>query len=213
MSTLLTLPTELLIQILTLVSSSKSDLYHLLQASKKLLPLLKPLLYHSNTITDRATRHLLENVNEEDSKRVRKLVIRGHDNLDPYTIGIDDEDDSAPYDEDKVGQGCFRDLLEGNLLDLSCEFEPDAVTLQGGATDRFEIRRRHRDSTHQQSSGRIEVDPLETFTTRLQNRFQPRRTLSIESYRHSRPLDPLSPARIHPESTSNRILLRYGIPT
>jgi len=123
MSTLLTLPTELLIQILTLVSSSKSDLYHLLQASKKLLPLIKPLLYHSITITDRATRHLLENVNEEDSKRVRKLVIRGHDNLDPYTIGIDDEDDSAPYDEDKVGQGCFRDLLEGNLLDLSCEFK------------------------------------------------------------------------------------------
>lgn len=115
--TLLSLPTELLTEICRRVSSS-SDLYHLVQTSKQLVGIVKPILYHHVIITDKVQRDLLGNVSEEDAKLVKKLVIRGFESVDLVREG---EDDYYWERKDNIGPGCIRDLLEGKLLDLSCE--------------------------------------------------------------------------------------------
>ena len=117
---LLDLPTELLAEICNRVSSP-SDLYHLIPASKQLVSIVKPLLYHHITITNKSQRDLLGNVNKEDAKLVKKLVIKGFKSVD---LSKRDEEDYDWEGEDRVRPGCVRDLLEGRLLDFSCKFRP-----------------------------------------------------------------------------------------
>ncbi|GAA5825647.1 hypothetical protein JCM5353_007523 [Sporobolomyces roseus] len=109
-----TLPTELLVEIFSSVSST-SDLYHSLQASKQLAEIIRPFLYHYITIQGKEQRERLKNVRDEDKKLVRKLTIKG---VGPITV--EDMDERAQ--SYSGGEGCVEELFSGELLDISGKF-------------------------------------------------------------------------------------------
>ncbi|GAA5858149.1 hypothetical protein JCM5353_005947 [Sporobolomyces roseus] len=81
------LPTELLIKIFSAVSSP-SDLYHILQASKRFASISRPFFYHHITIETQQQRERLKDIRDEDKKLVKKVTIKG---VGPITIEDMDE--------------------------------------------------------------------------------------------------------------------------
>lgn len=105
-----TLPTELLVEIFSSVSSP-SDLYHSLQASKQLAKVVRPFLYHHITIQGKEQRERLKNVRDEDKKLVKNLTIKDEKADNDKIV----DDPSERYS----GSESLRALLVGDLLDLS----------------------------------------------------------------------------------------------
>ena len=112
-----TLPTELLIKIFSIVSST-SDLYHSLLCSKELAEVVRPVLYDHITIETSLQRETLKRVREEDKKSVRKLTIKGDGPIEISKM----EEHFESKEGCKLGGGCLLDLYEGKLLDVSSSF-------------------------------------------------------------------------------------------
>ncbi|GAA5974910.1 hypothetical protein JCM5350_004500 [Sporobolomyces pararoseus] len=111
------LPPELITEIFSNLTSSPSDLYHSLLASRSFYALAKPFLYSHITITSNEDCELLRRVKEEDKQLVKKLTIIGHGLYDRKTY-----DPSRLVYEPPVFDPlakCVRDLLAGKLLEIS----------------------------------------------------------------------------------------------
>ncbi|GAA5873116.1 hypothetical protein JCM16303_006944 [Sporobolomyces ruberrimus] len=109
------LPNELLAEIFEHLSSSSSNLFHLLLSSRSFIHAVKAILYRHITITTRAQRSGLASIRKEDSLRVRKVTIIVDGpirtaKLDLHFTGVNGC---------KLGGGCVLDLLVGSLLDIS----------------------------------------------------------------------------------------------
>ena len=109
-------PPEVLEDIFSQLSSSKSALYHLSLSCKIFYHICKPFLYPHITITTGEQRRRLKEVRKEDAQLVRKLVIRGQERSDGRLRmnGLDNT----------IGSGIIDDLFQGNLLDISGSFFP-----------------------------------------------------------------------------------------
>ncbi|GAA5965301.1 hypothetical protein JCM3765_007156 [Sporobolomyces pararoseus] len=105
------LPTELLEEIFSQLSSSKSALYNLSLSCRTFYLLCKPFLYSHITIVTRVQRERLKQVRKEDAKLVRKLIIKGK-----RRSAWSDRTDGT---ECTVGNKIIEDLFLGNLLLIS----------------------------------------------------------------------------------------------
>ncbi|GAA5970748.1 hypothetical protein JCM3765_004701 [Sporobolomyces pararoseus] len=105
------LPTELLEDIFSQLSSSKSALYNLSLSCRTFYFLCKPFLYSHITIVTRVQRERLLQVRKEDAKLVKKLVIKGKER----------HARSSRMDGTECTVGCniIEDLFSGKLLDIS----------------------------------------------------------------------------------------------
>jgi len=110
------LPIELLQGIFSSLSSSSSDLYHVLLACHTFSEVVKPILYHAITITTQLQRTQLISIKEEDKQRVRKVVILGCGKIPTHHIEMHFGGGRCD-----LGPGCVEDLLEGKLLDITGE--------------------------------------------------------------------------------------------
>ncbi|GAA5965281.1 hypothetical protein JCM3765_007149 [Sporobolomyces pararoseus] len=105
------LPTELLEDIFSQLSSSKSALYNLSLSCRTFYFLCKPFLYSHITIVTRVQRERLMQVRKEDAKLVRKLVIKGRARA-PGSNCVDGT-------ECTVGSNIIEDIFSGKLLNIS----------------------------------------------------------------------------------------------
>ncbi|GAA5965288.1 hypothetical protein JCM3765_007151 [Sporobolomyces pararoseus] len=105
------LPNEILIDIFSQLSSSKSALYNLSLSCRTFYILCKPSLYSQIAIKTREDRRRLMQVRKEDAKLVRKLVIKGRQRS---ALSI-----STDGTECTVGIKIIEDLFSGKLLDIS----------------------------------------------------------------------------------------------
>ncbi|GAA5974863.1 hypothetical protein JCM5350_004476 [Sporobolomyces pararoseus] len=114
-------PPELLEDIFSQLSSSKSALYHLSLSCKTFYHLCKPFLYTHITITTGEQRRKLKEVRKEDAQLVRKLVIKGEDSTETDSQEEDSVETDSQIDEadDSIGSGIIEDLFSGKLLDIS----------------------------------------------------------------------------------------------
>ncbi|GAA5824880.1 hypothetical protein JCM5353_006934 [Sporobolomyces roseus] len=113
-----TLPTELLRSIFSNLSSSPSDLVHLLCSSKAFSILIKPLLYKSIKITKKYQRASLALMREEDWNLVQSVSIVGND-LVWNSIG--EFGDHFKEDGESVcelGAGCIKDIFDEKYFKL-----------------------------------------------------------------------------------------------
>ncbi|GAA5974875.1 hypothetical protein JCM5350_004481 [Sporobolomyces pararoseus] len=104
------LPPELLEDIFSQLSSSKSALYNLSLSCKTFCHICKPFLYSHITITTGEQRRKLMEVKKEDAQLVKKLVIKGEKST-RREIEMDGADNS-------IGSGIIVDLFSGDLLDI-----------------------------------------------------------------------------------------------
>ncbi|GAA6015833.1 hypothetical protein JCM11491_007202 [Sporobolomyces phaffii] len=108
------LPTELLVEIFTRVSSSPVDLYHVLASSRRFASIVRPILYRHVTITSSQQRRRLRSVRQEDAQLVKQVTILGDGPIEPEDIDYHVEQGYCPLDSD-----CVYDLLTGKILDIS----------------------------------------------------------------------------------------------
>ncbi|GAA5974911.1 hypothetical protein JCM5350_004501 [Sporobolomyces pararoseus] len=108
------LPPELLSAIFSNLTSSPSDLYQCLLASRSLYVLIKPFLYSHITIRTKEQRSNLSKVKEEDKQLVRKITILGDGRIKTKKI-----ERHFKRDECTLGKNVVKDLLIGKLLDIS----------------------------------------------------------------------------------------------
>ncbi|GAA6015815.1 hypothetical protein JCM11491_007196 [Sporobolomyces phaffii] len=111
---LASLPTELLVEIFTRVSSSPADLYHVLATSRRFASIVRPILYRHVTITSRQQRKRLRSVRKEDAQLVKQVTILGDGPIE--TEDIKDYFESSSY---RFGSDCVHQLLTGQILDIS----------------------------------------------------------------------------------------------
>ncbi|GAA5974936.1 hypothetical protein JCM5350_004511 [Sporobolomyces pararoseus] len=104
-------PPEVLEDIFSQLSSSKSALYNLSLSCKTFYHICKPFLYSHVTITTGEQRRKLKEVRKEDAQLVKKLVIKG-ENSSRKEVQMDGKDNL-------IGSGIIEDLFVGNLLDIS----------------------------------------------------------------------------------------------
>ncbi|GAA5974886.1 hypothetical protein JCM5350_004486 [Sporobolomyces pararoseus] len=105
------LPPELLEDIFSQLSSSKSALYHLSLSCRTFYHLCKPFLYSYITIITGEQRRKLKQVRQEDAQLVRKLVVKG-EKSSRNEMQMDGKDNS-------IGSGIIEELFLGELLDIS----------------------------------------------------------------------------------------------
>ncbi|GAA5914231.1 uncharacterized protein JCM6883_000782 [Sporobolomyces salmoneus] len=109
-----TLPNELLAEVFTQLSSSKSTLFNVCLASRAFYDIAKPFLYSYITIRTQRRRRLLKRVKKEHAKLVKTLIIDGGQADDSYGYKLEGND---LYREE--GHRCLVELFEGSFLDLS----------------------------------------------------------------------------------------------
>ncbi|GAA5902447.1 F-box protein [Sporobolomyces salmoneus] len=105
-----TLPNELLCDIFSQLSSSKSTLFHISLASRTFCYIAKPFLYSYIKITTRECRERLKRVRKEDARLVKKLVIDGRKASFENGVGSS---------ETESGHECLVELFRGEFLDIS----------------------------------------------------------------------------------------------
>ncbi|GAA5974890.1 hypothetical protein JCM5350_004488 [Sporobolomyces pararoseus] len=110
------LPPELLEDVFSQLSSSKSALYHLSLSCRTFYHLCKPFMYSHITITTGEQREKLKEVRKEDAQLVKKLVIKGR-RISSAAVQMNGRDNS-------IGSGIIEDLFTGELLDISGSFFP-----------------------------------------------------------------------------------------
>ncbi|GAA5902178.1 uncharacterized protein JCM6883_001320 [Sporobolomyces salmoneus] len=105
-----TLPNELLHDIFSQLSSSKSTLYGVSLASRTFCYIAKPFLYSYVKVTTRGCRDRLKRVRKEDARMVKKLVIDGRKASFENGVGSS---------ETESGHECLVELFRGELLNIS----------------------------------------------------------------------------------------------
>ncbi|GAA5948761.1 hypothetical protein JCM3765_004999 [Sporobolomyces pararoseus] len=108
------LPPELLSEILSILTSSPSNLYHCLLVSRAFYFLAKPFLYSRITIRTKKQRQGLSEVREGDKQLVKKITILGDRQIE--TSNVEEHFEGG---ECILGKNVVRDLLVGKLLDIS----------------------------------------------------------------------------------------------